>query len=289
MRRKEGRMIKEREVQLVAGGFSRENAFVLEGAAFDIGTRVIKWDEKGGFNQYLTNRSEVKVEDRKTGKVTTKVIAGKRYKKRAEGVASITQFFVHHSGGDGRNPSGMYETLHNQRGLSVHFAVEDDGRIYQFLDAVECAYHAGGHNGFSIGVECALYPDADASPDYYSAANCAKRGNLPHAVREEVLQGVRRRVFVMPDQQVEALARLAAGCWCGLMLRTGKQEFERPPAFPRAGNAIPRAVYAGHEKHVGLIGHLQCTDHKWDPAGFPWELFESRVAVLYQDMVARLT
>lgn len=278
-----------KRIALTGGGFNMDNSFILDGLAIDIGTRVIKWNEKGGFNQYLTNKSVVTTEDRRTGKVSTKIIRGKRYRTRENGVGSVHQFFIHHSGGDGRNPSGMYETLHNQRGLSVQFAAEDDGRIYQFLDAVECAYHAGGHNGISIGVECCLCPDAEASPGYYSVANRAKTGNLPHAVREEVLQGVRRQVFVMPDQQIEALARLAAGCWVGMLLKTGRPEFEVPPAFPRdARGEIPRAVVPGHADHVGLIGHLQCTDKKWDPAGFPWELFESRVLVLYHDMIVRV-
>jgi hypothetical protein len=278
-------------IALAGGEFRMDSAFILSGVAFDIGTRVIKWTESGGFSQYLTNRSEVKVEDRKTGKVTTKVIKGKRYSNRVafgDPLKAIRQFFIHHSGGDGRNPSGMYETLHNQRGLSVHFAVEDDGRIYQFLDAEECAWHGGGHNGCSIGVESCLFPDAERDPHYYSEPYLTKRGNLPHESRVEVLQGVRRTVFCFTEPQVEALARLAAGCWYGLaMLTKSVAMLNTPPAFPKVDGKIPRSVFAGHQQHVGLIGHLQCTDQKWDPAGFPWESFEARVASVFKEMSGR--
>jgi hypothetical protein len=270
-------------IALASDAFKRDDAFVLGGVAYDIGTRVIKWDEKGGFNQYLTNRSEVKVEDRKTGKVKTKVISGRRYSKRVmfgDPLKKIRQFFIHHSGGDGRNPSGMYETLQNQRGLSVHFAIEDDGRIYQFLDAIECAWHGGSHNGYSIGVESCLFPDAEAHSDYYSGPELAQRGNIPHTTTVETLQGVRRKVFCFTAPQVEALARLAAGCWVGIGAYTA-------PVFPRVGGAIPREVCPGNDKHVGLIGHLQCTDIKWDPAGFPWESFEARVGALFAEMKKR--
>lgn len=272
------------QIPLAERPFALEGAFILGGEAFDIGTRVIKWDEKCGFNQYKTDRSVVNVEDRKTGKVTTKVIQGKRYKARVGGLASVRQFFVHHSGGDGRNPSVMYETLHNQRGLSVQFAVEDDGRIYQFLDAAECAFHAGSHNGISIGVECCLYPDAEANPDYYSGANLEKRGNLPHKTAWDVIHGKGRKVFCFTDQQAEALARLAAGCWVALGHMTRLERFQHSPEFPRTEGSIPRTVYDKHQEHVGLIGHLQCTANKWDPAGFPWERFEQRVADCFATM-----
>ena len=49
----------------------------------------------------------------------------------------------------------------NRRGLSVHFAIDNDGTIFQFLDMNHIAYHAGGKfNSPSVGVEIsnAYYP-----------------------------------------------------------------------------------------------------------------------------------
>jgi N-acetylmuramoyl-L-alanine amidase len=49
-----------------------------------------------------------------------------------------------------------------KRGISVHFAIDNDGTIYQFMDMNDIAWHAGGKtwNNKSIGVEIAnaYYP-----------------------------------------------------------------------------------------------------------------------------------
>ena len=49
-----------------------------------------------------------------------------------------------------------------KRGISVHFAIDNDGTIFQFMDMNDVAYHAGGKtwNNKSIGVEIAnaYYP-----------------------------------------------------------------------------------------------------------------------------------
>lgn len=40
-----------------------------------------------------------------------------------------------------------------QRGLSVHFCLDNDGTIYQLVDCNDVAFHASGANSVSIGVE----------------------------------------------------------------------------------------------------------------------------------------
>lgn len=247
---------------------------VIDNRLVDIGIPVIRWDDPGGFDGYTTRESVT--EDRKTGK--DKVIRGKRYNARKGGVESITQLFVHHSGGDGRNPSGMYQTLWMDRALSVQFAIEDDGRVYQFLDAVERAWHGGKHNGISVGAELCLYPDAGRRPGYYSPANCKRRGNIPHSVRFETLQGSPRKVFVMPDVQVDAFARVMGGVWAVVTL--AKREPISEPLFPRVDGKIPKEKIENAKKHTGLIGHLHCTKKKIDPAGFNFEEAE-RLTGLY--------
>lgn len=241
----------------------------------DIGTRVYLWDEREGFNGYTEQR--VEVENRKTGRI--KVIKGPRYSKRKGGLADITQLFVHHSGGDGKNPSGMYQTLWMNRDLSVQFAIEDDGRVYQFLDAVEVAWHGGKCNPISVGAELCLRPDAGAYPDYYSPANCKRYNNLPHEVRFETLQGSPRKVFVMPDVQIDAFARVMGGVWAAVTLAKG--EPMSAPMFPfDTDGKIPREIIEDPRSHVGLIGHLHVSPKKWDPAGFNFEEAE-RLTGLY--------
>ena len=89
--------IRER-VSLTGEPYNGDNAFVLDGVAFDIGTRVIKWWEPDGFGQYETNRVVLREEDNATGEVKTRIIQGKRYYTRKDGVLGIKQVFIHHLG-----------------------------------------------------------------------------------------------------------------------------------------------------------------------------------------------
>lgn len=292
-----------RLVTLVDASPRPERALAVGGVLFDAGLVVYRWDGVGGFNGYTTERCEVQEENRKTGKVTTKVIKGRRYGSRAalgDPLRLVRQFLVHHSGGDGRNPGGMFETLWRQRGLSVQFALEDDGRVYQFLDAKEMAWHAGSANRTSVGVECCLFPDAQRNPDYYSPANCERRGNLSHATEVEVLQGMRRKVFLMPDPQVEALARLVAGVWVALGWHAAQEKipdpvrvarFSAPPLFPRDpadASVVPARVVPRATAHDGLLGHLHVSPKKWDPAGLSWYRLEDLVAARFLEFRASL-
>src|SRR5262245_32719066 len=58
-----------------------------------------------------------------------------------EAVKSVVrQFVVHH---DGCSSSDMcFSVLQNERGLSVHFMIDNDGTIYQTIDLGLMAYHA---------------------------------------------------------------------------------------------------------------------------------------------------
>ena len=47
-----------------------------------------------------------------------------------------------------------------KRGLSIHFTIDNDGTIFQYLDMNHIAYHCGKHNSTTVGVEIsnAFYP-----------------------------------------------------------------------------------------------------------------------------------
>lgn len=261
-------------------------AIVVGQELYGIGRRVVKWYEPTGFNGYVTDEVRIFEEDRKIGEVTGRTIRGPRYTKGTAGLAS--QFVIHHSGGDGSTPAQMYKTLWYDRGLSVQFACEDTGVIYQFLDAKEIAWHAGLANKTSVGVEAALFPDRAAAPNYYAVPD--KRGNLPHRWTQQVLQGVEREVFIMPPQQVEALADLVAGFWAAQELRcngvhsnipgasANLSVFREAPRFPRVKGEIPYCVVEGALQHAGLLGHFHLSKNKWDPAGLELATFEAEVA-----------
>jgi hypothetical protein len=264
------------------------HSLVFAGATFNIGTRVIKWNEPEGFDGYDTTRVEHREMDRRTGRMRTKVIKGKRYNSRKHGLEGISQIMIHHTGGDGNGAGNVFNTLHNARGLSVHFVVDDDGMIWQFLDCQERAWHGGLHNDISVGIECNLYPLADERPNYYSPERCRRLNNLSHEVREEVIHGRKLRTFQFTDPQVAALCKLCAGIWIAtaVMARGAKVDnnvkrylaLGKSPMFPRvmSGDKIPRTKINQPKRHIGLIGHLQCTRNKIDPAGFPWEQFEAQ-------------
>jgi len=298
----------DEKLNLSGGDYDEANAIVVAGVSADIGTRVIRWDDPKGFDGYTRQRVEFVEENRRTGKKKRKVIVGPRYGRRKNwlgelfgkndtAISNIRQFFIHHSGGDGREPSGMYETLYNRRRLSVHFAVEDDGRIYQFNDVADKCWHAGKFNNISVGVECCLYPLADRNPEYYSEKRRERTGNLPHEIVEDIIHGRKMNVFAFTEPQVEALSRLAAGTWAALAKLSPKRGgkiggvplddlFKIAPKFPRDKHAtIPRTVVQEPKKHVGLIGHLQVTRNKIDPAGFPWEKFEGLVSERFSEFM----
>lgn len=279
-------------ISFTGEAFNGDNAIVLDGQRYDIGTRVYGWDDVKGYDGYTTERSVVKTVDNKTGKEKRKVIKGRRYGKRRganplrKPVDFITQLLVHHSGADRADPSIMYNVLYYQRGLSVHFASEDDERIWQFNDMIDRCFHAGKHNNISIGDECCLWPLADKRPRYYDAKRCERTGNLPHDKGVEIIHGRKINTYKFTQPQLESLARLYAGAW----LAVGYQRtqgftgpFAEAPKFPRnAQGNIPRTLVPDAKKHVGLIGHLQCTLRKIDPCGFPWEEFEEQTAGHYR-------
>ena len=87
----------------------------------------------------------------------------------------IRQFVVHHDGcQDSRT---CFQVLHNERGLSVHFLIDNDGTIFQTLDLVDCAFQAAGVNEISVGVELANRGDALRFPERLSRQ--ARQGDLP--------------------------------------------------------------------------------------------------------------
>ena len=57
------------------------------------------------------------------------------------------------------NADSCYKIL-KKRGLSIHFTIDNDGTIFQYLDMNHIAYHCGKHNPTTVGVEIsnAYYP-----------------------------------------------------------------------------------------------------------------------------------
>src|SRR5450432_1033684 len=87
----------------------------------------------------------------------------------------IRQFVIHH---DGCTSADMcFSVLQNERGLSVHFLLDNDGTIYQTIDLGLMAYHAAEWNIDSIGVEMSNRGDATAYPGVYDSGRFGPKRN----------------------------------------------------------------------------------------------------------------
>ena len=238
-------------------------SIMICGKKYDIGTRVVLWDEKNGLNGYDTSKYTVKTSDRKTGKETTKVIKGKRYSSRSK-VRTVnrawlnkyvTQFFLHHSGL--YRSRDTYGVLHKQRGLSVHFIMDDDGTIYQCLDVKERGWHGGKCNPISVGIEIDSRASVRRFPKAYDVVHQKKYRVGPRSIKLDTLHGKKIRGFDYSDGQYSALIKLSK-CLC--------EQLGIEKDFPRdvEGNLI-KGVVSNFKKYNGIICHYNITKNKIDP------------------------
>jgi N-acetylmuramoyl-L-alanine amidase len=252
----------------------RENtSIVVCGRRFDIGTRVVLWDEHGGFNAYSTAPYSVTQHDRRTGKDVKVVLAsGKRYGARTAILQPgfeklqviVKQFFLHHSGL--YHSRDTFHVLHNTRRLSVHVILDDDGTLYQTLDLREKAWHGGVNNSVSVGIEIDSRADARKMPYAYDEAHRRKYRVGPRKVVPDVINGHRFLGFAYSDAQYAALIKLA---------RTMLNVFPRINArFPTdSDDKIIKATLSRPTDHEGFICHYHNTTSKWDPVSFDYERF----------------
>jgi N-acetylmuramoyl-L-alanine amidase len=244
------------------------NSIVVCDKKYNIGTRVVLWDEPGGMSAYDTTAYETS--DRKTGEIM--VVKGKRYKSRlALGSTPnldrlkkvVWEFALHHSGL--YRSRDTYETL-QQRGLSVHFICDDDGVLYQCLDIRERAYHIGTNNAMSVGVEIDSRAVAGQHPDAYDEAHQRKYGVGPRRIVSDTIHGMRMKGFDYSDAQYAALIKLGRAL-------TDIFPLIKPDFARDANGDIIKTELDNPQKHRGFIFHLQVTRKKIDPISFDSDRF----------------
>jgi N-acetyl-anhydromuramyl-L-alanine amidase AmpD len=178
--------------------------------------------------------------------------------------AIIKQFVVHH---DGCASSDMcFNVLHNERGLSCHFLIDNDGTIYQTIDLALAAWHAAEWNPASIGVELCNYGDAIAQPNYYSTGrHGTNRDKIPIKINgHKILSyGYTQDQLTEFGKLVRELQRLLPNI---------------PLEFPQSSPGVqswetlpPSASFA----FAGYISHYHLTQQKWDPGPFDFKKFLS--------------
>lgn len=245
-------------------------SIVICGEKYNIGTRVVLWNEKNGLNGYDMSKYSTENQDRKTGKDVVTTVKGKRYSQRSvikkvdrNWVNKyVTQFFLHHSGL--YHSADTYDVLHKQRGLSVHFILDDDGTLYQTLDVREKAWHGGGCNKTSVGIEIDSRASVTKCPNAYDQAHQKKYRVGPRKIIVDNIHGVNIRGYDYSDGQYNALIKL------GKVLC---DQLDIPKDFPRSNGKIIKGIIKDFSKYKGIMCHYNITENKIDPISLDYDRF----------------
>ncbi len=174
----------------------------------------------------------------------------------------IKQFVVHH---DGCSSADMcFSVLQNERGLSCHFLIDNDGTIYQTIDLSLMAYHAAEWNVSSIGVEFCNRGDAKKEPNYYSSGRAGPRRD----VKPCKINGHTILAFDYTPAQYEAFIKLARALQ--RLLPNLPAEFPQSGAGVQSWDTMPMSASFSFS---GYIGHYHLTNQKWDPGPFDFKDF----------------
>lgn len=189
-----------------------------------------------------------------------------------------TLITLHDTAGEGTGPA-IYRNLIN-RSVSVHFAVDRAGVIYQYCDpAVVTAYHMGPANSRSIGIEMAnaVFPFGIKPGTFAWAKKLVLTGHeklYGRQVVEDDYRGKKRRVLGHFDAQKKAVTSLVA-----TLLREFPAIPKRiPPLSPLRGPDVTLPPFRVGGVRLdpdwqGVASHLHFTDGHVDPAGDIYEAF----------------
>jgi hypothetical protein len=225
--------------------------------SFDIGCKVVKWDEPNGFdftpfNSYV-NQAHLSDDELKN---------------------EIKQFCIHWS--VTWNASSMFNGL-KSRGLSANFMIDDDinddghATVYQCLDVKYGGYTQGGKfNSIGRGVEIAYQPQYWQDPTLYSESNMSKYNTQPHDTTMALVHGTKLKVYLPSDAQMNSLLKLTFG-FINLFP-------DIPPSFPKLENGeFCYTVLPDAESFSGLVNHYNLTRNKIDTAGIDLALIEKYI------------
>ena len=146
-----------------------------------------------------------------------------------------------------------------KRGISVHFAIDNDGTIYQFMDMNDVAYHAGSRkwNDASVGVEItnAFYPKYQ---DWYKKKGFGERPVIKDAMVHGKKLETHLGFYPVQLQALQALMK-AVHKATGMPLKA---------PLDRKGNTstkVSKPVADG--RFEGFVSHYHLTNRKIDCAG----------------------
>ncbi|HXG46478.1 MAG TPA: N-acetylmuramoyl-L-alanine amidase [Methylomirabilota bacterium] len=285
---------------------------VAAGRFFHTGTPVVLWTDPGGYDAYRVERRFSPFDESawETSKFRVKALTTpNRYGLRRDALSAaelervrgggwdlpllqrvVDQFVLHYDGSG--TSQECFRTLHDVRGLSVHFLLDLDGTIYQTLDLKERAWHATTSNSRSIGIEIAnigAYPAGQPSPltQWYGRSadgrtritlpprlgdgglrrkQAMPRPARPAPVRGEI-QGRPLEQYDFTPEQYAALVKLTATL-CRVFPRIRCD-------YPRGadGRLVPGKLDDDALREFrGVLGHFHIQSNKIDPGpAFQWD------------------
>jgi len=170
--------------------------------------------------------------------------------------AVVKQFIFHHDGC--ANAAMCWEVLHNERGLSCHFIVDNDGTIYQTIDLAYMAYHAAEYNIGSIGVEISNRGEAHGIHDPYY------RGK--REITSCTINNSKILCFDFTPAQYASMRQLCSDLTHFLP--------NLPIEYPQSAPGQQSTDTLGDAfSYSGYLGHYHCTRRKWDPGPFNFKEF----------------
>lgn len=176
--------------------------------------------------------------------------------------AAIKQFVIHFDGM--YSSEGCFHVLQNERGLSCHFLLDNDGTIYQTLDLAYAGFHASEYNPISIGVEMCNRGDAKKWPTYYD-----NKAKFPHAREPRPCQvhGYKMLGWDYTQPQYDSLRRLARAL-TKILPNLPVEYPQKAPGVQSWELLAPNAW-----SYAGYVGHYHLTTRKWDPGPFDFKAF----------------
>jgi len=143
------------------------------------------------------------------------------------------------------------------RGISTHFCIDNDGIIYQYVDTNHVAWHAGGVNKYSIGI--------DFSNAYYLKYNkyyVQKGFNERPICKNSVVHNVKLRPHLgYYPVQIEAYKKL---------VKVLCDQYDIPVQTPMINETVADAgvvLEAKKGKYDGIVCHYHVSRNKIDCAG----------------------
>lgn len=244
------------------------NQIILCGRRFEVGARVISWADNPQISAYHPCCYSGADQKPRSDPFPFRPAQGlgaraTRYRPRRELVGRrhdlellkhvVRQVVIHHDGAE--SSLDCFHILHDERGLSAHFLVDNDGTLYQTMDVVDAAFHAQEVNGVSIGIEvCNRGLVERAAPATSTRGRCEQPA---------LIHGVSYRMWSFTDEQYRTLAQLAA-----LLVRL----FPRLPAeSPRSALGPLYTTLPESLRYSGFLGHYHVSPRKWDPGCFDFE------------------